>query len=543
MAGGFGTMIPHFSNPDVNYPFFTFYPTGVAPPSCNSADNALSINGTSDTIANYRTACDTSDTTWMASHDFFVGQGTDGTSRSASMSSNGQYMGFTSDATTFGGQSGVSDIFLYNRESTLVSLLSRHITQFGTGDSYSPAVSGNGRFVAFASDAFDLDAGGIDDTNNFADIYVWEQPPPIPAQIRRVSLDSNENQAVGGGSYSPSITHEGDLVAFASDATNLVSDDGNGSRDIFVRDRTGGSTARVSLSSEPLEPDPDGASYAPSISADDGRYIAFESEATNLLVGNDDNNARDIFVHDTDSGLTVRASLSNIGMEANGPSYAAAISSDGTLVVFESNATNLLGDCDPGVSGDCNGFRDIFLRDIVEQETLRISVGPNGEEADGPSYAPVISANLRYVAFHSDATNLLGEGGDTNGLTDVFVRDLQEQTTFRVSIKSTGEQVTTAGCLAPAISFDGRFVAFDSDATDLIPGDTNGLRDVFFRDRGVLLPGDFDGDYDVDDADLGILMGIWGPYTPCPSYIAVDLDPNCDIDADDLAILLFNWTG
>lgn len=95
----------------------------------------------------------------------------------------------------------------------------------------------------------------------------------------------------------------------------------------------------------------------------------------------------------------------------------------------------------------------------------------------------------------------------------------------------------------PGCPADARYIAFDSDATDLVQGDTNALRDVFFRDRGVLLPGDFDGDHDVDDADLDILRGVWGPYTPCPSYIAVDLDPNCDIDAADLAILLLNWTG
>ncbi len=146
-------------------------------------------------------------------------------------------------------------------------------------------------------------------------------------------------------------------------------------------------------------------------------------------------------------------------------------------------------------------------------------------------------------AFHGDATNLLREAGDTNGLTDVFVRDLQEQTTFRVSLKSTGEQLITGGCLAPAISGDGRFIAFDSDATDVVPGDTNSHRDVFFRDRGVMLPGDLNGDHLVNQTDVDIMMGVFGTYDPCPSYIAPDLDRDCQVWLSDLDILYDNWTG
>lgn len=541
MAGGFGDMIPHFSNPDVYYPFFPFYPTGVAPPSCNSADNALSINGTSDTIANYRTTCDTTDTTWMASHDFFAGQGTDGGSRSLSISDNGQYMAFTSDATDFGGQNGVSDILLYNRESTMVSLISRHAGSETAGDSYSPVVSGNGRYVTFVSDAGDIDALGPDDTNDLADIYIWRQSPPIPENIWRVSLNSDENQTEGGGSFSPSITHHGRLVAFASDATNLIADDGNGNRDIFLRDRFWGTTKRISLSTEPLDLDPDGASYAPSISARFGRYIAFESDATNLV--SDDTLAhRDIFVHDHLGQSTARVSLTNFGLEANGPSYSPAISSLGTFVVFESDASNLVPD-------DTNNSRDIFLRNVAAQTTSRLSVTPDPQNPspNGPSYAPAVSADEEFVVFHSDATNLVA--GDTNGVTDVFLYEIDTATITRVSINSAGEQATGGGSAGPAISKDGRFIAFESDATNLVGvfcpggGDCNGVRDVFFRDRGVMLPGDFDGDYDVDETDLAILLAIWGPYVPCPSHMGPDLDYDCAIGAGDLAILLGNWTG
>lgn len=170
----------------------------------------------------------------------------------------------------------------------------------------------------------------------------------------------------------------------------------------------------------------------------------------------------------------------------------------------------------------------------------RVSVAQIGE-ANGPSFAPNISADGSFVVFHSDASNLVV--GDTNGLTDVFLYELSSGAITRLSVDSLGQQAVGGGSFEPAVSSDGRFVVFESNATNLVTGDAGGYRDVFLRDRGVILPGDFDGDYDVDGTDLAILLAIWGSYDPCPSYMALDLDPDCDIGASDLAILLGNWTG
>src|SRR5215813_8861590 len=173
------------------------------------------------------------------------------------------------------------------------------------------------------------------------------------------------------------------------------------------------------------------------------------------------------------AGSTTRVSVDSAHRQANGPSSAAAISADGRFVAFESNATNL-------VPGDTNGLTDIFVNDHGAGGTIRASVDSLGRQANGPSFNPAISADGRFVAFESDATNLVA--GDTNGKRDVFVHDVTAGTTVRVSVDSLGRQ-SNGPSFNPAITGDGRFVAFESDATNLAPGDTNRFRDIFVRDR------------------------------------------------------------
>jgi Tol biopolymer transport system component len=168
---------------------------------------------------------------------------------------------------------------------------------------------------------------------------------------------------------------------------------------------------------------------------------------------------------------TSRVSVSTAGAQANGHSLAAAISADGRYVAFYSSATNL-------VPGDTNGARDVFLRDTGTGKTTRVSVDSSGAQANGDSFAPSITADGRYVAFYSDASNLVA--GDTNNADDVFVHDTQTGATARVSIGAGGQ--ADGGSYSPSISADGRYVAFLSDATNLVPGDTNRLRDVFVHD-------------------------------------------------------------
>jgi Tol biopolymer transport system component len=288
--------------------------------------------------------------------------------------------------------------------------------------------------------------------------------------IERVSVASNGTQA-NAGSYLTSISYDGRYVAFESDATNLVPGDTNGFADIFVHDRNTGITTRVSVATNGTQGD-DGSYYA-AISGD-GRYVAFESDATNLVAG-DGNWMTDVFVHDCQTGATTMVSVSSSGVQGDGASCGASISSDGRYVAFESNATNL-------VVGATNWVRDIFVRDRNASTTVRASVATGGTQGNDGSYDAAISADGTRVAFDSDATNLVS--GDTNNLADVFVRDLQGGATTRCSITTGGAQGTGGywGSLYPSLSGDGRFVAFESDDTNLAAGDTNAKADIFLYD-------------------------------------------------------------
>jgi Tol biopolymer transport system component len=171
---------------------------------------------------------------------------------------------------------------------------------------------------------------------------------------------------------------------------------------------------------------------------------------------------------------TSRVSVDSGGAASNNGSYQPSISADGRYVAFQSTASDLVG-------GDTNGVSDVFVRDRVAGTTQRVSVDSGGAQADGGSYLPSISADGRYVAFLSYATNLVG--GDTNGISDIFVRDRQSGTTERVSVGPSGAQGNADSYGAPSISADGRYVAFLSNARNLVSGDTNSAPDVFVRDR------------------------------------------------------------
>jgi Tol biopolymer transport system component len=325
-----------------------------------------------------------------------------------------------------------------------------------------PSISANGRFIVFRSTATNLGGG---DTNGFQDIFVHDRGFGIST---RVSVHSSGAQA-DGNSLSSSISANGRFVAFSSFATNLVDGDLNGKLDVFVHDRQHATTTLVSVHS--LGAQGDGHSLGPSISAD-GRFVAFESFASNLVEG-DANGKKDIFVHDRKTGTTTRVSVDSDGVQGDGDSYSPAISANGQFVAFVSSATNL-------VAGDTNGSDDVFVHERRTGITTRVSVDSVGFQANGFSVSPSISANGRFIAFASLATNLVG--GDTNGSQDIFVHDLATRATTRVSVDSLGAQAAGAS-QSPAISGNGRFVAFSSPATDLVAGDTNGREDVFVHDR------------------------------------------------------------
>ncbi len=341
------------------------------------------------------------------------------------------------------------------------------------------SVSGNGRFVAFSSNASNLVRR---DTNDAEDVFVRDREFGI---TERVSVSSSGGQS-NGFSFTPEISADGRYVAFVSEATNLTGRDVEGSRDVFVHDRLAGTTRLVNVSSSEGLPARGGVD--PAISAD-GRYVAFESSAPNL-VRRDTNRAIDVFVRDLQAGTTRLVSRDSSGGQANGASGTASISADGNVVAFASRASNL-------VAGDTNGFADVFVRDRTTGVTERASVnelaGP-GSQADAASQNPSISADGRSVAFDSDASNLVPNDTNTSttgrNATDVFVRDRQADTTERVSL-SGGEEQGDDPSRAASISADGRFVAFESLASNLAPDDTdpnggNGSGstiDVFVRDR------------------------------------------------------------
>jgi Tol biopolymer transport system component len=335
----------------------------------------------------------------------------------------------------------------------------------GNSSSFSSAVSADGRYVAFDSLASNLVTG---DTNRDLDVFVRDR---ALGTTERVSVSSTGQQG-NHASFEPAISADGRYVAFASDASNLVTGDANRDRDVFVRDLRRDTTERVSIPTRGGEGNED--SSEPAISAD-GRYVAFVSDASNLVRG--DTGRADVFVRDRKLDITRRVSVSATGREdRHHPPYAPSISANGRYVAFGSGASNL-------VAGDNNGESDVFVRDRKRHKTTRVSVSSSGHQGDGPSGFPrpglAISANGRYVAFASAASNLVPR--DTR-VVDVFVRDRKRHKTRRVSVSSHGHPGNRRSA-GPAISANGRYVAFGSRASNLVPGDTNGQNDVFVRDR------------------------------------------------------------
>jgi Tol biopolymer transport system component len=338
----------------------------------------------------------------------------------------------------------------------------------GDDDSRLAAISGDGRFVAFWSFASTLAPG---DTNGAADVFVRDR---VTGTTERVSVDSRERQAIGAGIDTnfgrPAISADGRYVAFASSATNLVKGDRNQVADIFLRDRQAGTTERVSMVDRRTEANAD--SLSPSISPD-GRFIAYASFADNLVPG-DTNFTSDVFLLDRSTRTLQRVSVSSTGAQANNTSGEPAVSPDGRLVAFSSDATTLIpGDVDDAAS-------DVYLRDVPAGTTEGISTASTGIVRH--SGGPAISADGSVVAFHSWDSGLVVP--DTNDRYDVYVLNRTTGVTERVSIDSTGVQGNNDSTGA-SISSDGRFVAFTSDADNLVTGDTNFDIDVFVHDRAT----------------------------------------------------------
>lgn len=402
-------------------------------------------------------------TTTRVSESTSHGQG-NGLSDDSYMSQDARYVTYRSTASTLvsGDTNGVMDAFVHDRlTATTTRVSTTGASAQGNAQSDDPAFGANGRYVTFRSQASNFVAS---DTNGSAwDIFVKDLQT---GAIERVSVSSVGAQA-NNRSSDPAISADGRYVVFSSLATNLVTGDTNGQEDIFLRDRTAGTTIRISVSSSGVAGN--GLSDDPILS-DDGRYLVYQSTATNLVTG-DTNAVRDIFLFDRVAATTSRLSLSSAGAQANAASNDPAISPDGSRVAFESDATNL-------VTGDTNAKQDVFLRVITTGVTTRVSVTNAGAQGTGRSSDPSLSIDGTIVAFTSSSASLVA--GDTNGKDDIFVRNTTAGTTVRFSLSTSGAQADNLSD-NPSIAGDGRTVAFHSDATNLVTGDTNNLADVFVR--------------------------------------------------------------
>jgi Tol biopolymer transport system component len=289
-----------------------------------------------------------------------------------------------------------------------------------------------------------------------------------PQLVERASVTSEGVEATLG-SLGAAISADGSVVAFGSVADNLVEQDRNGKSDVFTHDRAAGTTTRVSVASDGTEADL--WSYNPALSGD-GRLVVFESDATNLVRG-DTNGFIDIFVHDRDTGRTWRVSVDSHGVQADLPCFEPAISADGSTVVFQTYSTGLAG-------GGPLGVQHIYAHALATGGTTRVSVTSGGLAANKSSWSASLSGDGRFVAFSSQATNLAP--GDFNGSHDVFVHDRDLGTTRVVSVSSTGA-LGSGPSEGPSLSGSGRYVAFTSWAKNLVPGDTNDHTDAFVHDR------------------------------------------------------------
>jgi Tol biopolymer transport system component len=369
--------------------------------------------------------------------------------------------------------------------------------------SIGPAISGDGRWVAFASSANNLVP---DDTNDTTDVFLHDRQTATTIRV------SSGPEGVPGdnGSYSPSISADGRLVAFDSMAGNLVAEDTNHAEDVFVYDRQTGITRKLSVGPGGAEgnTESDGAA----ISAD-GRWVAFNSIASNL-VPDDTNGVSDIFVHDRQTGITTRVNLGPGGIQANDWTFwRPVISGDGRYVAFQSYATNL-------VDGDSNGHQDVFLHDRQSATTRCLSVGPGAGLGDRWSEFPAISDDGRWVVFESPATNLVAH--DSNGYADVFLYDVLTGALTRASVGPDGVE-GNMGAASQAISADGRWVAFGSWASNLVADDTNGYGDVFVFDRLATTPV-APGGLVVDSMDGNLVTVRWttAAFGPAPTDFVIE---------------------
>src|SRR5512143_261113 len=482
------------------------------------------------------------------------GQPAEGRSEGPAVDGNGILTAYTSNALnlTSPPQPTFRDqIYLRNITETTSSLVSKGPDgKAGNRNSqpggFAPGISADGRFVAFSSQATNLTA---DDTNVFEDVFVSNV---ATGEIELISRGTDG--PANGVSTFARLSGDGRYVVFQSNASNLVADDTNGVTDVFVYDRVDGVMRRVSVGSDGAETD--GQSITPTIS-DDGRYVAFASRATNLVAPPTSGAFEQIYVADWRTQSVQLASVNDQGVPGNAISFLPDLTGDGGQVAFKSEAFNL-------VPNDTNGEPDVFVRDLTANTTQRVSVDDFGNQSNGLSGGPGISADGRFVAFASFASNFVPDDG--NGLSDVYVydrfppgRDQGRIARVTIAIDNFGEPNDGVADFPVSISADGRWIGFASAASNLVENDLNNDFDAFLAcnpfDAFQCAPptptptpvmefpcvGDCTGDGEVTIDDLirmvGIALGlrsVCGDDQGMGACLAGDANCDCQITVDEI---------
>ena len=495
------------------------------------------------------------------------GSGNKGVSTSFSMSQDGSYVAFSSNASNLSPagsdpNGSTEDVFRWSRIGDTMTVISTSLTPTLGGDDVSrnPVISNNGSRIAFVSAATNLVANGIDN-NNTQDVFLWDSASTTANKISLISFNSTGTNSstslsdpfAGSGSLNPVISGDGKYVAFtsystdlinaidvngkqdvfvreidalttflvsgntagvfgndvsadpaisgdgkrisfASNASNLVTDDTNGKRDVFVRDLTANTLSLVSRSATAIgnndspADDPASLAVSPSVISADGAFVAFTSQASNL-VDRDGNGATDVFIAQLPT-VAQPSAISLVSRRSNDPALTVktgsedstlttgnSVSADGRYVVYASKAPEL-------ASNDANGAQDVFIRDNQTKTVTLISRNPAKASGNGSSFSPVISGDGQFVVFVSDASDLVS--GDTNGASDLFLWERSQPDTLTLISKVNGG--TTSGDRAsinPIISGNGQYVVFTSLATNLVDGDGNAKQDVFVWERST----------------------------------------------------------
>lgn len=405
-----------------------------------------------------------------------TGGNSNGAASAPSLSADGRFVAFVSTARDVHPDDTdlVEDVFVRDLQTGVIVLVSRNSAGVkANGPCTAPSISGDGQRVAFVSTATNLHP---DDSDTNPDIYLRDLSAGITFLASRASGAGGPK---GNGSHADAaLSLDGTVVAFSSTSTNLP-DDADATDDVFARNLATSTTVLVSRATGPAGAKGNGGSRFLGVNGGrfisaDGRFVCFRSAATNLDADDADANP-DLYVRDISLATTTLVSRASgpTGVKANAACDDFALSADGATVAFQTSATNLHPD-------DTDGVTDLFARNLTLNVTVLVSRGGGGAgpKANDSCFAPSVSGDGRYVAFWALASNLVP--GDTNGNADVFVRDIVGQRAIRVSVRTYGAE-STGDSVDATISADGAFVAFRSFATNLVDDDNNGQIDVFVR--------------------------------------------------------------